>query len=121
MEKYGREPAFRSFAYHRGIVEPYPIPYRCLYSKDIQNLFLGGRLVSSSHVAFSAIRVMRTLGELGELVGLATSICKKYSCTPREVYTKYLSEFTELLKKVSICLRRLSAVWVAKSSITLKI
>lgn len=91
--------AFRSFAYHRGIVEPYPIPYRCLYSKDIPNLFLGGRLVSASHVAFSAIRVMRTLGELGEVVGLASSICKKYNCTPREVYTKYLNEFTELLKK----------------------
>ncbi len=91
--------AFRSFAYHRGIVEPYPIPYRCLYSKDIPNLFLGGRLVSASHVAFSAIRVMRTLGELGEVAGLASSICKKYNCTPREVYTEYLAEFTELLKK----------------------
>ncbi len=90
--------AFRSFAYHRGIVEPYPVPYRCLYSKDIANLFLGGRLVSASHVAFSAIRVMRTLGELGEVVGLAASICKKFGCTPREVYTKYLEEFIELLK-----------------------
>lgn len=91
--------AFRSFAYHRGIVKPYPVPYRCLYSKDISNLFLGGRLVSTSHVAFSAVRVMRTLGELGEVAGLASSICKKYNCTPREVYTKYLKEFTELLKQ----------------------
>ncbi len=91
--------AFRSFAYHRGIVEPYPVPYRCLYSKDIGNLFLGGRLISASHVAFSAIRVMRTLGEFGEVVGLAASICKKYDCTPREVYSKYLDEFIELLKQ----------------------
>lgn len=91
--------AFRSFAYHRGIVEPYPIPYRCLYSKDIQNLFLGGRLVSSSHVAFSAIRVMRTLGELGEVVGLASAICKKHDCMPREVYSEHLAELKELLQK----------------------
>lgn len=91
--------AFRSYAYHRGIVEPYPVPYRCLYSKDINNLFLGGRLVSTSHVAFSAVRVMRTLGELGEVVGLAASICKKHSCMPREVYSEYLKEFTEILQK----------------------
>lgn len=97
LSRFGE--AFRSYAYHRGIVEPYPVPYRCLYSKDISNLFLGGRLVSTSHVAFSAVRVMRTLGELGEVVGLAAGICKKHSCTPREIYTKYLSGFTEALKK----------------------
>lgn len=89
--------AFRSFAYHRGIETPYPMPYRCLYAKDVENLFLGGRIVSASHVAFSSVRVMRTLGSLGEVVGLASSICKKYHCTPRQVYTDYLSELKELL------------------------
>ncbi len=89
--------AFRSFAYHRGIVEPYPVPYRCLYSKDVKNLFIGGRLVSTSHIAFSAVRVMRTLGELGEVAGLASSVCKKYNCTPRQVYTEHLDELKELM------------------------
>ena len=91
--------AFRSFAYHRGFPIPYPMPYRCLYAKDADNLFIGGRLVSTSHVAFSAVRVMRTLGELGEVVGLASSICKKYNCTPRQVYTEHLDEFKVLLTK----------------------
>lgn len=95
-EKFGE--AFRSFAYHRGIVEPYPVPYRCLYAKDVKNLFLGGRLVSASHIAFSAIRVMRTLGELGEVVGLASAICKRHGCLPREVYTEYLEELKALMK-----------------------
>ncbi len=97
LEEFGE--AFRSYAYHRGIEKPYPVPYRCLYARDAENLFIGGRLVSSSHVAFSAIRVMRTLGALGEVAGLASSICKKYSCTPREVYTEHLSELKKLLKK----------------------
>ncbi len=91
--------AFRSFAYHRGISEPYPVPYRCLYSKDISNLFIGGRLVSTSHIAFSAVRVMRTLGELGEVVGLASAVCKKYGCTPRQVYTEHLEELKEMMTK----------------------
>ena len=95
--------AFRSFAYHRGIEKPYPVPYRCLYSKDVDNLFLGGRLVSTSHVAFSAVRVMRTLGELGEVVGIASSVCKRYNCSPREVYTMHLDELKELLIK-GVCI-----------------
>ncbi len=90
--------AFRSFAYHRGIEKPYPVPYRCLYARDADNLFIGGRLVSTSHIAFSSVRVMRTLGELGEVVGLASSLCKKYSCTPRKVYSEHLNELCELMK-----------------------
>ena len=94
-EKFGE--AFRSFAYHRGIGKPYPVPYRCLYARDVKNLFLGGRVVSASHVAFSSIRVMRTLGMLGEAAGLASVICKRYDCTPREVYEKHLEEYKTLL------------------------
>jgi hypothetical protein len=94
-EKFGE--AFRSFAYHRGIVKPYPVPYRCLYARDVKNLFLGGRVISTSHVAFSSVRVMRTLGALGEAAGLASVICKRHGCTPRDVYEKHLEEYKELL------------------------
>ena len=97
QEQFGE--AFRSFAYHRGIVEPYPVPYRCLCAKDVKNLFLGGRLVSASHVAFSSVRVMRTLGELGEVVGMASAVCKEHGCSPREVYTEHLDELKERLSK----------------------
>ena len=96
-ERFGE--AFRSFAYHRGIVQPYPVPYRCLYSKDVSNLFLGGRTVSASHVAFSAIRVMRTLGMLGEVVGLASAVCKKHDCLPRDVYRDHLDDLKGLMKQ----------------------
>ena len=91
--------AFRSFAYHLNMPFACAVPYRCLYSKDIDNLFLGGRLVSTSHIAFSAIRVMRTLGMLGEVVGIASSICKKHDCTPRNIYQAHLEELKEELKK----------------------
>lgn len=95
-EKFGE--AFRSFAYHRNTPYACPVPYRCLYSKDIINLFLGGRLVSTSHIAFSAIRVMRTLGMLGEVVGIAASVCKKHNCLPRDIYEQYLDELKEQMK-----------------------
>jgi len=81
---------FRSCAYHRGIQYPYPVPYRCLYARDVENLFLGGRHLSMSHVAFSCVRVMRTLGILGEVAGLAAAICIKENCLPRDVYGRHL-------------------------------
>lgn len=96
-EKF-KEP-FRSCAYHRGIIEEYPVPYRCLYSKDVRNLFLGGRIISASHIAFSCIRVMRTLGTLGEVVGMAAGICKRHKADPRDVYTHYLDELIAAMEK----------------------
>jgi hypothetical protein len=44
----------------------YQIPYRCLYSKNIKNLFLAGRIISSSHVAFGSTRVMATSATTGQ-------------------------------------------------------
>ena len=90
--------AFQSCAYHRGIGSLYEVPYRCLYAKDVQNLFLGGRAISASHVAFSCIRVMRTLGMLGEVVGMASSICKKHNCSPRTVYERHLDELKTMMR-----------------------
>ena len=88
--KFG-EP-FRSAAYHRGFGKDYPVPYRCLYARDCANLFLAGRDISCSHVAFAAVRVQRTLGMLGEVVGMATAVCREHGILPREVYSDHLDE-----------------------------
>ncbi len=77
------------------LYEPYSIPYRSLYSKDIENLFLGGRCLSASHVALSSIRVMNTLGSLGEALGVAAAMCVQRDCSPREVYRNFLSELQQ--------------------------
>lgn len=90
---------FRSCAVHRGIGSYYPVPYRCLYSKDISNLFLGGRIISTTHVAFSCVRVMRTLGVLGEVVGMAAGVCTRENCLPRDVYTTYFDKLKELMER----------------------
>lgn len=54
----------------------YTIPYRSLYSRSLDNLFLTGRLISASHVAFGSARVMCTCGLLGEVVGRAAALCQ---------------------------------------------
>ena len=97
-EKKFAEP-FHSCAYHRGIVKPYSMPYRCLYARDVKNLFLGGRHVSTSHVAFSSVRVQRTLGVLGEVIGMAATVCAKENCYPRDVYETHLDKLKGMMKK----------------------
>lgn len=76
----------------------YYIPYRSLYSKNIQNLFMAGRCFSCSHIGLGGPRVMYTTGQMGVAVGYAASICEKYNCTPREVYHKHLVELLLLVR-----------------------
>ena len=78
----------------------YNIPYRCLYSKDFDNLFLVGRLASVTHLALGTVRLMKTGGVAGEAVGVAAGLCKKHNCTPREIHVSHVQELQqELLRK----------------------
>ena len=74
----------------------YKIPYRCLYSKDIDNLLMAGRCFSTSHVALGGPRIMNVTGQMGVAVGYAASLCKRYQATPRGVYEKHLPELLRL-------------------------
>lgn len=88
---------FKSIAEHTAI-HPYPIPYRCLYSRNIDNLFMAGRNISVTHVALGTVRVMRTTGMMGEVVGMAASLCKKYDVMPRTIYWHHLNDLKALMK-----------------------
>lgn len=76
----------------------YPVPYRCLYSKDIDNLFMAGRCISVTHEALGTVRVMKTCGMMGEVVGKAASVAVARDTTPRGVYEKHWDELDTLLK-----------------------
>ncbi|QDT68860.1 soluble pyridine nucleotide transhydrogenase [Planctomycetes bacterium MalM25] len=77
---------------------PYWAPYRCLYSRNVSNLFMAGRDISVTHEALGPVRVMRTCGMMGEVVGMAAAICKRHDCDPRAVYTDHLDELIEMLR-----------------------
>ncbi len=95
--KYFPGEEFRSRAVHTKI-EPYAIPYRCLYSRNVDNLLMAGRHISVTHVALGTIRVQRTTGMMGEVIGMAASLCKSHATDPRSVYNNYLSELQELMR-----------------------
>lgn len=91
--------------YHKGAPNtnrmtpaPYSIPYRALYSKNVENLFFAGRNISMTHMAMSSIRVMATCALLGEAVGKAASLAVRNSLTPQGVYLEKLGELQTLLQ-----------------------
>jgi len=90
---------FLSIAVHKRFKPGYPIPYRCFYSRNVDNLFMAGRNISVTHVALGTVRVMRTTGMMGEVVGMAASICKDRNTTPRGVYHDHLEKLKTLMRK----------------------
>ncbi|MDP7108215.1 MAG: FAD-dependent oxidoreductase, partial [Roseibacillus sp.] len=107
-KKYPDNP-FISIAKHDRRVDRaygYPVPYRCFYSRNIENLFMAGRCISVTHEALGTVRVMKTCGMMGEVVGKAASICALHDCYPRAVYETHLKELDELLKLPGLARRK---------------
>lgn len=63
----------------------YQIPYRCLYSRNVTNLFLAGRIISASHIAFGSTRVMATCAHSAQAVAVAAALCRRDSLAPRDL------------------------------------
>ena len=103
LPKTARESKFEGEPYQSNSLNekiwPYPVPYRCLYSRNVPNLFMAGRDISVTHIALGTTRLMRTHGMMGEVVGMAASICKKHDCNPRDVYKSHLDELKALMEK----------------------
>lgn len=66
--------------------EVFDIPLRALYSRNVSNLFMAGRNISASHVAFTSTRVMGTCSVMGQAIGTAAALCVQGGITPRELY-----------------------------------
>ena len=81
------QPEYVNVTYY--LIPPvYTIPYRSIYSADIDNLFFASRLLSATHLAHGTIRLQRTLACVGQAAGTAAVLCARYGITPRELYTQ---------------------------------
>lgn len=75
----------------------FEIPFRSLYSVNVENMLMAGRDFSATHVAFGAARVMATCGAMGEAVGTAAALCLELGVTPRELATSHITRLRQLL------------------------
>jgi hypothetical protein len=62
--------------------QPYNLPLRAMYSKNIRNLMMAGRNISCSHVAFTSARVMATCAVVGQAAGTAAALALEHGLTP---------------------------------------
>ena len=60
---------------------------------------MAGRDISVTHIGLGTVRVMRTCGMMGEVVGMAASLCHKNKALPRDIYTTYLEDLKTLMRK----------------------
>jgi len=99
MKKFPNDPFISKAVFDKAVDRNhgYPVPYRSFYSRNIENLFMAGRNVSVTHEALGTVRVMKTGGMMGEVVGKAASICIQQDCLPRDVYHSYLDQLKELM------------------------
>ncbi|MBT3193295.1 MAG: FAD-dependent oxidoreductase [Verrucomicrobia bacterium] len=79
-------------------IAPYHVPYRTLYSRNIENLFMAGRCVSVTHIALGTVRVQVTTGMMGEVVGCAATVCCQHNTFPRGVYAQHLDELKKQME-----------------------
>ncbi|MCM3749667.1 FAD-dependent oxidoreductase [Paenibacillus pasadenensis] len=75
----------------------YHIPFRSLYSSNVNNMMFAGRNISASHVAFGTTRVMATCAVIGEAAGSGAALCVQNSVTPRELHAGHLTELQQTM------------------------
>lgn len=74
----------------------YTIPYRCYYSKNIKNLYMAGRDISTSKLGLASTRIIGCCALGGEAVGKAAALCRKYGCEPRAL-TPHIGELQQMI------------------------
>lgn len=75
----------------------YHIPFRSLYSANVNNMLMAGRDISASHVAFGTTRVMATCAVIGEAAGTGAALCAAKGVSPRELHRDHLRELQQTL------------------------
>ena len=95
--------------FHYHFSEIYQIPYRSLYSRNIDNLLFAGRNISQTHIALSSSRVMATCSLMGQAVGTAAMLCCKYGVNPRAIYEKHMNELQEQLMRDDVYIPKVAS------------
>ncbi len=83
--------------------QPYTVPFRCLYSRNISNLMMAGKHISVTHVAGSVTKYMGNGAQHGIATAVAADLCIKLSTTPRGLYEEHLEELQRRVEELTAC------------------
>ncbi|MGB3771174.1 MAG: FAD-dependent oxidoreductase [Rhodococcus sp. (in: high G+C Gram-positive bacteria)] len=80
---------------------PFDVPFRCLYSADLDNVMMAGKHISVTHIAGSVTKFMGNGAQHAVATAAAASLCLKYGITPRQVAERYLDELRTAITRFS--------------------
>jgi FAD dependent oxidoreductase len=83
--------------------ELYGVPFRCLYSANIDNLMMAGKHISVTHVAGSSVKLMGNGAQHGVAVAAAASLCNEFGITPRQLHDERLDDLKALVEQLTAC------------------
>ena len=88
---------YRRYLEHEG----YDIPYRCLLPKNVENLLIAGRCISSEQQPYESHRAMVPMMATGQAAGTAAALSAKLGVTPgcldiKQLQTTLLDQDVEL-------------------------
>jgi hypothetical protein len=95
---FGKDDTVYSWGYDY-LGAPFTIPYRSLYSRNVENLFMAGRNISATHLAMSDTRVQLTCAIMGHAVGSAAAMCLQKRVMPRSIYQDFMPQLQQQLLK----------------------
>lgn len=75
--------AFQNLRYGPG--ESYGVPYRCLVPRQLTNVLVAGRCISTDRYLQSSIRVMPGCFITGQAIGVAAALCTEKDCDTRSL------------------------------------
>ena len=83
----------------RGVLAPkdggsYDLPYRCLVPKNVENLLVAGKMISTDRDAYQ--RFIPETMVTGQAAGVAAAVCAKKGITPRQL-EEDVSELQKIL------------------------
>lgn len=78
-------------------VGPFGVPLRSLIARDASNLLLGGRIVSTTHVALGSVRVMGTTAIMGQAAGTAAAVALRHDVPLHDVPERLADEVQQRL------------------------
>ena len=79
---------YRRYLEHEG----YDIPYRCLVPKQVDQLLIAGRCISSEQQPYESHRAMIPIMAIGQAAGTAAALAAKRGVTPRALDVDLLQD-----------------------------
>jgi hypothetical protein len=81
--------------------QSYGVPFRCLYSANIDNLLMAGKHISVTHIAGSSVKLMGNGAQHGVAVAAAAFLCNEHNTTPRGLLEDHLDKLRLLVDRLT--------------------